>query len=510
MVGPHHRIARHRKPVRQRMTPAKTQAAIHFHRTGAVQARPLERQDTVQRAIGQGQQFLAGDHRHRATVRNGFIRRSRRIALRVRRHGRHIIHRLVAHQRRTLRLIAHHRHRVRNQRIARLQRRHRHRFDRRRRTPQQHRLGRLHMGFQPRPRHLPGQQLQQRPRPPGLDRAQHLSPQPKLHPQPPRSPYQQQVYQDFASDLAQQLIHLGRRQQTYPADHRRQIDKQQRLITEHQKALGECVLAQFQQFIEFGLGKVLQQLFAVGLKVRQQVVQLGDVVPQVVKRLANPACKGRTLFRAALEGRGFGKIGPLRLEMLAPLLAQIRFQPDDHRLVGRIQRLDVILGNIGVESDSVSLVASTFRHFKHAAGADGAVQRRAKGRAVRRNGLQRDRRVADGDEARALEQMHQGQPTLGLALSDGATGRVGRDRRNQCDLVPDLEHLLDFQCRATEKAVGPGIERVQAIAQIPQHAFNIRRFGVHGCQDEAGQRRNQNTAPITGALTKRTICNPSH
>ncbi|CRM33028.1 hypothetical protein [Pseudomonas sp. 28 E 9] len=491
------------------MTPAKPQPAVHVHRTGAVQARPLERQDPIQRAVGQGQQFLAGDHRHRATVGNGLVRRSRRIALRIRRHGRHIIHRLLAHQRRTLRLVAHHRHRVRNQLLACLQRRHRHRFDRRRRTQQQ-RLGRLHVSFQPRPRHLPGQQLQQRPRPPGLDRTQHLSPQPKLHPQPPRGPYQQKIDQDFAGELTQQFVHLGRRQQADPADHRRQIDKQQRLVAEHQKALGERVFTQFQQFIEFGLGKVLQQLFAVGLKVRQQVVQLGDVVPQVVKRLANPACKGRTLFRAALEGRGFGKIGPLRLEALAPLLAQIRFQPGNHRLVGRIQRLDVIFGNIGVESDSVSLVAGALRDLKDAAGADGAVQRRAKGRAVRCNGLQRDRRVADGDEARALEQMHQGQPTLGLALSDGATGRVGRDRRNQCDLVPDLEHLLDFQCRATEKAVGPGIERVQAIAQIPQHAFNIRRFGVHGCQDEAGQRRNQNTAPITGALTKRTICNPSH
>ncbi|CRM41947.1 hypothetical protein [Pseudomonas sp. 28 E 9] len=156
MVGPHHRIARHRKPVRQRMTPAKPQPAIHFHRTGAVQARPLERQDAIQRAVGQGQQFLAGDHRHRATVGNGLVRRSRRIALRIRRHGRHIIHRLLADQCGALRLIAHHRHRVRNQLLACLQRRHRHRFDRRRRTPQQQRFGRLHMGFQPRPRHLPG------------------------------------------------------------------------------------------------------------------------------------------------------------------------------------------------------------------------------------------------------------------------------------------------------------------------------------------------------------------
>ncbi|CRM81552.1 hypothetical protein [Pseudomonas sp. 8 R 14] len=36
MVRPHHRIARHRKPMRQRMTPAKPQPDIHFHRTGAI------------------------------------------------------------------------------------------------------------------------------------------------------------------------------------------------------------------------------------------------------------------------------------------------------------------------------------------------------------------------------------------------------------------------------------------------------------------------------------------
>ncbi|CRM12386.1 hypothetical protein [Pseudomonas sp. 37 R 15] len=193
-----------------------------------------------------------------------------------------------------------------------------------------------------------------------------------------------------------------------------------------------------------------------------------------------------------------------------PLLAQVRFQPGNHRLVGRIQRLDVIFGDIGVESDSVLLVASTFGHFKHAAGADGAVQRRANGRAVLGDGLQRHRRVADGDEAGALEQVHQGQPTLGLALSDCATGRVGRDRRHQCDVIPDLEHLLDFQSRATEKAVGPRVEGVQAIAQIPKHTFNVRRCGVHGRQDEAGYHRNQKTAPTTGALTKKTICTPSH
>ena len=137
MVGPHHRIARHRQPLCQRVTPAKAQAAIHVHRTGAVHTRPLERQDPVQRPIGQGQQFLAGDHRHRAAVGDGLVRRRHRIAVGIFRRGRRIVHGLVPDQRRPLGLVAHRRHRVGNQLIARLQRRNRHAPDRHRRATQQ-------------------------------------------------------------------------------------------------------------------------------------------------------------------------------------------------------------------------------------------------------------------------------------------------------------------------------------------------------------------------------------
>ncbi|KWV78330.1 hypothetical protein PFLL34_04862 [Pseudomonas fluorescens] len=216
MVGPHHRIARHHQPMSQRMAPAKPQPTLDFHRTGAVQPRPLKRQDPIQRAVGKGQQFLAGDHRHRATVGDGFIRWRRRIPLRVRRHSRHIIDRLLTNQRGALGLAAHHRHRVRNQRVACLQRHHWHRLDRRRRTAQQHRLCGLHMGLQPRPRHLLGQQFQQRPRPPGLDATKHLSTQAQLHPNASRGPDQQQVDQHFAGDFTQQFIYVGRRQHAYP------------------------------------------------------------------------------------------------------------------------------------------------------------------------------------------------------------------------------------------------------------------------------------------------------
>ncbi|CRM17341.1 hypothetical protein [Pseudomonas sp. 58 R 3] len=102
MIGPHHRLTGNTKPVRQRMTPAKPQPAIHFHRAGAIHPLPLKRQNSVQRAISEGQQFLAGDHRHRATIGNGFVRRGRRIAIEVLTRSRNIIHRLFLLQHRLL------------------------------------------------------------------------------------------------------------------------------------------------------------------------------------------------------------------------------------------------------------------------------------------------------------------------------------------------------------------------------------------------------------------------
>ncbi len=135
--------------------------------------------------------------------------------------------------------------------------------------------------------------------------------------------------------------------------------------------------------------------------------------------------------------------------MLGPGLAQIRFQPGDHRLIGRIQRLDVSLGNSGVKGDFVLLVAATVADFKNAAGANGPMQWRAYRAAVLCNGLQPHGRVADRHELRAFEQMHQGQPALGFALSDRTTGFFGRSRRNQCDLFSHLEYLLHAKCRTT-------------------------------------------------------------
>ncbi|RMP78860.1 hypothetical protein ALQ17_05358 [Pseudomonas fluorescens] len=288
MIGPHHRIPGNTQPMRQRVAPAKPQPAIHFHRTGAVQPGPLKRQNPVQRSIGEGQQFLASDHRHRAAVGGGLVRRCRCIPSRILRNSRRVIHMFLLNQHGSLGLAAHRRHRVGNHLIPSLQRRIRNHPDRRRCATQQHRPGRLDMRFQPRPDHLVRQHLQPFTHALGLDMPQHLHTQTKLNPHAPRGPDQKQIDQHLAGYLTQQLVHLRRRQHAYPGNHGRQIDKQQRLIAEHKQALGNGVLAQFQQFIQFALGDVLQQLQAVTLEVRQQLGQLCEIVPKVVERLADP------------------------------------------------------------------------------------------------------------------------------------------------------------------------------------------------------------------------------
>ena len=59
------------QPMRQRMTPAKSESAIDLDGAGAIQPGELERQHAIKRTIGQRQQFFAGDHRHRAAVGAG-------------------------------------------------------------------------------------------------------------------------------------------------------------------------------------------------------------------------------------------------------------------------------------------------------------------------------------------------------------------------------------------------------------------------------------------------------
>ncbi|VVP97383.1 hypothetical protein PS907_05010 [Pseudomonas fluorescens] len=274
--------------MRQRVTPAKPQPAVHFHCTGAVQACPLKRQNPVQRPIGEGQQFLARDHRHRATVRGGFVRRRSGIPIGIASSRRYVIHRLLTHQHRPLRgLVPNQRHRVGNHLIPNLQRHIWNHPDRCRRAAQQQRLGRFDMRFQAGPDELIGQHLQPSTHAAGFDMPHHLHTQTNANSHAPRRPDQKQIDQHLAGNLAQQFVHLRRWQHAYPGDHGRQIDKQQRLIAQHEQPMGNGVLAQCQQFVEFCLGDVLQQLQAIGLDIRQELVQLGEVVPKVVERLGN-------------------------------------------------------------------------------------------------------------------------------------------------------------------------------------------------------------------------------
>ncbi|CRM91082.1 hypothetical protein [Pseudomonas sp. 22 E 5] len=197
--------------MRQRVTPAKPQPTIHFHRAGAIQPGPLKRQDPIQRAIGERQQLLARDHRHRAAVSGRLVRRLRRIPSRILPNSRRIIHMFLAHQHRPLGLVPHHRHRVGNHLIPSLQRHIRNRPNRRRRATQQHGLGRFDMHVQPRPDQLIGQHRQPLAHPTRLDMPQHLHTQPNLHAHAPCRPDQKQIDQNLAGNLAHQFIHIRRR-----------------------------------------------------------------------------------------------------------------------------------------------------------------------------------------------------------------------------------------------------------------------------------------------------------
>ncbi|MNI17496.1 hypothetical protein D3C73_708680 [compost metagenome] len=86
------------QPMRQGMTPAESQAAIHFDGTGAINADELERQQPIQRTIAQGQQFFTGDHRHRAAVGRGLVRRVDNVAIGVFRRGRGVVAMFLAAQ----------------------------------------------------------------------------------------------------------------------------------------------------------------------------------------------------------------------------------------------------------------------------------------------------------------------------------------------------------------------------------------------------------------------------
>ena len=68
MINPDDLVADDFQAMGQAVAPAETQADIELGGAGAVEAGEVEGQDAVERAVGEGQQFFAGDHRYRAAV----------------------------------------------------------------------------------------------------------------------------------------------------------------------------------------------------------------------------------------------------------------------------------------------------------------------------------------------------------------------------------------------------------------------------------------------------------
>ncbi len=254
-----------------------------------------------------------------------------------------------------------------------------------------------------------GNLLQPLPCPLGPDLAQHLRAQPYRHTHTAGSPQQQQVEQHLGGDFPEQLKHVMRRQHAHPADHRGQVDEQQRLVAENQQSFGNRLMTELQERSKLGLGEVLQELFAVGLDVCQPLVQLRNTVPEAVKHVFKAPRISQLQRGVALAITRLGIALPYRLERARPLTAQVAFQRADLGLIGGIQCLDVIPGNVGIKADSILPVDGALGDFENAAGADGLMDGIAEGTTVLRDFLQHHRRIADGHEPCALEHVHQGQ-----------------------------------------------------------------------------------------------------
>ncbi|MBA1379971.1 hypothetical protein FHK92_19545 [Pseudomonas brassicacearum subsp. neoaurantiaca] len=73
LVEPDDLLAFDQQAMGQGMAPAATEADVQLGGTGAVEPGEGKRQASVEGAVVQGQQFFAGDHRHRAAVGAGLV-----------------------------------------------------------------------------------------------------------------------------------------------------------------------------------------------------------------------------------------------------------------------------------------------------------------------------------------------------------------------------------------------------------------------------------------------------
>ncbi len=133
--------------------------------------------------------------------------------------------------------------------------------------------------------------------------------------------------------------------------------------------------------------------------------------------------------------------------------------------------------NVGVKVDSVLLVTIALGDFQNATGADKFFDGVAQGATVGVDGLQHHWRVADGYKLRTLEHVHQGQGAVLLAGRNGRAGQDGAvDRRDECHLIPDLEYLIDIQCRKADVAFGPELVGIEAAFEIAENGFDVSRL----------------------------------
>ncbi|MBA1379973.1 hypothetical protein FHK92_19555 [Pseudomonas brassicacearum subsp. neoaurantiaca] len=121
--------------------------------------------------------------------------------------------------------------------------------------------------------------------------------------------------------------------------------------------------------LKLGLGEVFQQLFAVGLQVRQQIEDLSDVVPQLIQSVFKATQLSLLQRVVAIQETAFGMLLPQRLKLF-PLGFQPTFELADRCLIRGIQRLDMTGRDIWKKADAVTLAAIAFGYFQNAAGAD--------------------------------------------------------------------------------------------------------------------------------------------
>jgi hypothetical protein len=109
--------------------------------------------------------------------------------------------------------------------------------------------------------------------------AQHFSGQAQTQTQATGKTHQQKVDQNGGAYFAHDFSHVLRRQHPQPTGEGRRVDQEQRLVAQDHQGFGNRLCRGFQQLLKLDLGEVLQQFFAVGLQVRQQIEDLLDVVP---------------------------------------------------------------------------------------------------------------------------------------------------------------------------------------------------------------------------------------